>query len=124
MHEHLAGRYGTEAEAVLGLLREDPSLLEPLVPGLPYLRAEAVHAARHELAITLDDVLSRRTAPPGSSHAPRPSPRPWRRGAPPCPRARLGRRCACGEAEEYRAAVDHERGRPAARDRADASLGA
>jgi glycerol-3-phosphate dehydrogenase len=28
---------------------------------LPYLRAEAVHAARHEMATTLDDVLSRRT---------------------------------------------------------------
>ena len=30
-------------------------------PGLPYLRAEAVYAARHEMAPTLDDVLSRRT---------------------------------------------------------------
>jgi glycerol-3-phosphate dehydrogenase len=31
------------------------------VPGLPYLRAEALDAARHEMACTLDDVLSRRT---------------------------------------------------------------
>jgi glycerol-3-phosphate dehydrogenase len=31
------------------------------VPGLPYLRAEAVHAVRHEMATTLDDVLARRT---------------------------------------------------------------
>ena len=34
---------------------------EPLVPGLPYLRAEAVYAVRHEMATTLDDVLTRRT---------------------------------------------------------------
>ena len=31
------------------------------MPGLPYLRAEAVHAVRHEMATTLDDVLARRT---------------------------------------------------------------
>jgi glycerol-3-phosphate dehydrogenase len=39
----------------------DPSLGEPLVPGLSYLRAEAVYAVCHEMATTLDDVLSRRT---------------------------------------------------------------
>jgi len=61
IHEHLAGRYGTEADAVLGLLRDDPGLRTPLVPGLPYLKAEAVHAVRHEMAGTLDDVLARRT---------------------------------------------------------------
>jgi len=32
-----------------------------LIPGLPYLRAEDVFAARHEMAQTVDDVLSRRT---------------------------------------------------------------
>ena len=37
------------------------SLADPLVPGLPYLRAEAVYAVRHEMATTLDDVLLRRT---------------------------------------------------------------
>ena len=40
-----------------------PISAEPLVPGLPYLRAEAVYAARHEMATTLDDVLARRTRP-------------------------------------------------------------
>ena len=38
-----------------------PELLEPLVPGLPYLRVEAVCAVRHEMAGALDDVLARRT---------------------------------------------------------------
>jgi glycerol-3-phosphate dehydrogenase len=58
---HLVGRYGSEAALVEALLDTDPSLRRALVPGLPYLAAEAVHAARHEMAITLDDVLSRRT---------------------------------------------------------------
>lgn len=61
LHEHLAGRYGTEAEHVLALLRDHPAWRAPLVPGLPYVRAEAVYAAREEMAGTLDDVLSRRT---------------------------------------------------------------
>jgi glycerol-3-phosphate dehydrogenase len=60
-HEHLAGRYGTEAGTVESLVDDDPHLGEPLVPGLPYLRAEALHAVHHEMARTLDDVLTRRT---------------------------------------------------------------
>ena len=60
-HEHLAGRYGTEAGTVESLVEDDPHLGEPLVPGLPYLRAEALHAVHHEMARTLDDVLARRT---------------------------------------------------------------
>lgn len=58
---HLTGRFGSEAAAVEELIAGDPSLGEALVPGLPYLRAEAVHAARHEMVRSLDDVLSRRT---------------------------------------------------------------
>ncbi len=60
-HEHLTGRFGTDAGAVLALVADDPDLGEALVPGLPYLRAEARYAVRHEMARTLDDVLSRRT---------------------------------------------------------------
>ena len=58
---HLASRYGAEAPAVAALAAGDPDLARPLVAGLAYLRAEAVHAARTEMAQTLDDVLSRRT---------------------------------------------------------------
>jgi glycerol-3-phosphate dehydrogenase len=58
---HLAGRYGTLAGEVRALIDDDPGLGESLVPGLPYLRAEAVYAVRAEMARTLDDVLSRRT---------------------------------------------------------------
>jgi glycerol-3-phosphate dehydrogenase len=60
-HEHLAGRYGSEAAMVETLVEDDTRLGDALVPGLPYLRAEAVHAVRHEMARTLDDVLTRRT---------------------------------------------------------------
>jgi glycerol-3-phosphate dehydrogenase len=60
-HEHLAHRYGTEGAAVEALVDREPALGEQLVPGLPYLKAEAVHAVRNEMARTLDDVLSRRT---------------------------------------------------------------
>ncbi len=59
--EHLARRYGSEAAAILTLADSDPDLAAPLVSGLPYRRAEAVYAVRHEMATTLDDVLTRRT---------------------------------------------------------------
>jgi glycerol-3-phosphate dehydrogenase len=59
--EHLARRYGGEATALLADIAERPELVEPMVEGLPYLRAEARHAARAEMATTLVDVLSRRT---------------------------------------------------------------
>ncbi|WP_208028057.1 glycerol-3-phosphate dehydrogenase/oxidase [Rhabdothermincola sediminis] len=59
--EHLADRYGGEARTLLAMIERDPGLSRPLVEGLPYLRAEAVYAARYEMARTLDDILSRRT---------------------------------------------------------------
>ena len=58
---HLANRYGGEARTVLALAESDASLREPLVAGLPYIKAEAVYAVRHEMARSVDDVLSRRT---------------------------------------------------------------
>ena len=54
-------RYGTEQAAVLAVADGRPDLLEPAVPGLPYTGAELVYAAREEMALTLDDVLARRT---------------------------------------------------------------
>jgi glycerol-3-phosphate dehydrogenase len=58
---HLADRYGVDARTVLAIAEGDAGLAEPLVPGLPYLRAEAVFAVRYEMARSVDDVLSRRT---------------------------------------------------------------
>ena len=61
LERHLAQRYGTEAAAVRALVTADPVLAAPLVPGLPYVKAEAVFAVRAEMALTLSDVLDRRT---------------------------------------------------------------
>jgi glycerol-3-phosphate dehydrogenase len=57
----LATRYGGDAPDVVALQRSDASLAEPIVPGLPYTKAEVVYAARAEMAHTIEDVLSRRT---------------------------------------------------------------
>jgi glycerol-3-phosphate dehydrogenase len=59
--EHLVGRHGGEARVLFAMVEATPDLAQPLVEGLPYLRAEAVYAARHEMVATVDDVLSRRT---------------------------------------------------------------
>ena len=56
----LVSRHGTEAPAVVALGAE-LGLLRPLVPGRAFLEVEVAWAARHELAQSLDDVLSRRT---------------------------------------------------------------
>ncbi len=58
---HLDGRYGSDAKAIAQLIATDPSLGEPLVAGLPYLRAEAVYAVTHEMATSVDDIFTRRT---------------------------------------------------------------
>jgi glycerol-3-phosphate dehydrogenase len=60
-HPHLADRYGGEARILLAMVERDAALGEPLVDGLPYLRAEALYAARYEMARSVDDILSRRT---------------------------------------------------------------
>jgi glycerol-3-phosphate dehydrogenase len=55
----LADRHGTEAPAIAALGVE-LDLLRPLVPGRPFIEAEVAWAVRHELALSVDDVLSRR----------------------------------------------------------------
>ncbi|MBF4600862.1 MULTISPECIES: glycerol-3-phosphate dehydrogenase/oxidase [unclassified Frigoribacterium] len=59
--EHLLNRYGTLTDEVLDLIRDDPSLAEPLPGADDYIRAEVVYAASHESALHLEDVLARRT---------------------------------------------------------------
>ena len=58
---HLASKYGTGAGKVLDLISEDQELALPLVDSAPEIRAQVVYAARYEMAVTVDDVLSRRT---------------------------------------------------------------
>ena len=59
--EHLARNFGSIASNILDLVDEEPSLRERIVPDLPYIRAEVVYACRGEMAMTLEDVLARRT---------------------------------------------------------------
>jgi glycerol-3-phosphate dehydrogenase len=59
--EHLANRYGSDARTIIAMAERDPMLAVQLVEGLPYLKAEAVYAARYEMARSVDDILSRRT---------------------------------------------------------------
>jgi len=55
----LVARYGTEARRVAG--EGGPDGMQQVVPGLPVTIAELRYAVRHELAMTVDDLLDRRT---------------------------------------------------------------
>ena len=50
----------TEARFVSDILQADPPSAAPIVPSLPHSEAEVTYAVRHEMAGTVDDVLSRR----------------------------------------------------------------
>lgn len=58
--KHLAHKYGTQAPEVLELAKSDRSLELPLVEGEAPIRAQVAYAARHEMALTIEDVLVRR----------------------------------------------------------------
>lgn len=53
--------YGSDMVGLKKLIKDDPELNKPLHPSLPYLKAEVIWAIRNELAITIEDILSRRT---------------------------------------------------------------
>jgi len=57
---HLAGAYGDRAHEVAELAESD-ELGARLVEGHPYLEAEVLYGARHEMARSSSDVLARRT---------------------------------------------------------------
>jgi glycerol-3-phosphate dehydrogenase len=58
---HLLHLYGSLAAEVLAPAVDDPSLLEPIVPGRPDLRAQELYAREREWAQTKEDILRRRT---------------------------------------------------------------
>ena len=53
--------YGSEAGAVRALEVADDSLATLMHPSLPYRLSQAAWAARHEMAVRVEDVLARRT---------------------------------------------------------------
>ncbi|MBL8205744.1 MAG: glycerol-3-phosphate dehydrogenase [Blastocatellia bacterium] len=58
---HLLHNYGTNAEHILALTHEDEALKQPLLADLPNIAAEVIYAVRAESALTIADVLTRRT---------------------------------------------------------------
>lgn len=53
--------YGSDAQAMTQLTNDNPLLGEKIHSALPYTRAVILWAVRHEMAMTLEDVLARRT---------------------------------------------------------------
>lgn len=58
---HLAHNYGTALHQVLNLAEERPDLAKTVQGSSEVLRAEVLHAVRREMAMTLSDVVMRRT---------------------------------------------------------------
>ena len=58
--KHLSQKYGTNAVKVLDLISQDPGLETPIVEGQPPIQAEIVYGVRHEMALSIEDVLARR----------------------------------------------------------------
>jgi len=59
--ERLIQRYGSEAPAVVSLAAERPELLQPIAGDGSALGVELSFGVQHELALTIDDLLDRRT---------------------------------------------------------------
>ncbi|MCF7806492.1 MAG: glycerol-3-phosphate dehydrogenase/oxidase [Simkaniaceae bacterium] len=59
--DNLMSVYGSDIHSLLTLFKEDPSYSELIHPDLPYQKGEIIWAVRHEMARTIEDVLSRRT---------------------------------------------------------------
>lgn len=59
--ERLMKRYGDGSQMILKFINDDAALAEPVTPSLPFTKAELLYAYWGEMAITLDDLLWRRT---------------------------------------------------------------
>ena len=61
LETHLYQRFGDDAALVVAMIDERPELAGVAIPGLDYVMAEFVYCARHEMATSLIDLLTRRT---------------------------------------------------------------
>ena len=59
--QHLSQKYGNRAVEVAQIAQEKPDLAQRLHANYPFIQAEVVFQARHEMACTPRDVLARRT---------------------------------------------------------------
>jgi glycerol-3-phosphate dehydrogenase len=58
--EHLSV-YGSDASEIKKIMNEQPGREELIHPDLPYTKAEITWAVQHEMAMTVEDILTRRT---------------------------------------------------------------
>jgi glycerol-3-phosphate dehydrogenase len=58
---HLLHSYGADAPLILDMIDNDALLAARMAPDLPVIFAEASFAARYEMAMTVGDILARRT---------------------------------------------------------------
>jgi glycerol-3-phosphate dehydrogenase len=61
LETHLYQRYGSDARTILELIAADAALADVAIVGQRYVAAEFVYSARHEMATSLNDLLTRRT---------------------------------------------------------------
>jgi glycerol-3-phosphate dehydrogenase len=61
LETHLYQRFGSDSTTILDLIAQDPTLGTPLIEGLPYVGAEFLFSARHEMTTSLVDLMTRRT---------------------------------------------------------------
>ena len=60
-HSDPLHHYGSDRVEIEKLIKENPDLGEKLHERLPYLKAEVVWGVRNEMAMTIEDILARRT---------------------------------------------------------------
>ncbi len=58
---HLKENYGSDADKIELLLKENPDYKQKLHPDFPFLTGEIIWAVREEMALKVEDFLSRRT---------------------------------------------------------------
>ena len=58
--EHLIASYGKDAMSVVEILEKEPSLSSRICPNYPQIMAEVPFCVLNEMAVSLDDILSRR----------------------------------------------------------------
>jgi glycerol-3-phosphate dehydrogenase len=59
--DHLVKTFGTNAKQVLGLTKTTPDLLSLISDNFPAIQAEVVYCVRQEMAMSIEDILARRT---------------------------------------------------------------
>lgn len=53
--------YGTDKEKMMAIIKQFPGMATPIHPSLPFINAEIYWAIHHEMCMTVEDALARRT---------------------------------------------------------------